>query len=265
VSVLLADTWALSWRWLIHLRRDSMSLVMGLLQPLMWLLLFGGLFSGFTTKNASIQESFGNVDYLTFYTSGVLAFTTLTNAVLGGIPLVFDRENGFLDRVLSAPVSRLSIVLSRFIYVTFYSLLQTYIVLGVAVVFMGVRFEASVPLVVLGVAVYSTLLAAGLTALSLALAFWASHVAFFTLTGVLLTPILFLSSAFVPLDRVPAGWRWVALANPLTHAIDPMRALLCGTASVGGHPDYALHAGVLVGFDIACFAFAVWAVKKRLD
>src|SRR2546421_4278295 len=157
---LVGATWALLWRWLLHLRRDIMSLSIGLMQPLFWLFLFGGLLRGFMSKNAGLEANFGDVDYLTFYTSGVLAFTTLTNSVLGGIPIVFDRENGFIDKILSAPVSRFSIVASRFIYVTFYSLLQTYIVLGCALL-MGVRFAANPLLVLAGVAVYSALLSAG--------------------------------------------------------------------------------------------------------
>jgi ABC-2 type transport system permease protein len=264
MTTLVTDTWALLWRWFIHLKRDRMSLSIGLMQPLFWLFLFGGIFRGFASQNAGFQQSFGNVDYLTFYTSGVLAFTTLTNAVLGGIPLVFDRETGFLDRILAAPVSRFSIVASRFVYVIFYSLLQTYLVLGCAWL-MGVRFAANPLYVVVGVAVYGALLAAGVTALSLALAFLAPHHVFFTITGFFLTPLLFLSSAFVPLDKIPGAWRAVALANPLTHAIDPVRALLCGAASVGGDANYALHALVLAAFDVVCFALAVRVVRKRLD
>lgn len=264
-STLAADTWALTWRWFIHLRRDIMSLTIGLMQPLFWLILFGGLLRGFMSRNTGLQENFGDVDYLTFYTSGVLAFTTLTNSVLGGIPIVFDRENGFIDKILSAPVSRFSIVLSRFIYVTFYSLLQTYLVLAVALL-MGVRFAASAPLALLGVAVYSALLSAGITALSLALAFKApAHHVFFTITGFFLTPLLFLSSAFVPIHKLPDTWRWVAMANPLTHAIDPIRALMCGEKSVGGDPQYALHAALLVVFDVLAFALSVQVVRKRLD
>ena len=263
MSTLVADTWALTWRWLLHAKRDIMSLSMGLMQPLFWLILFGGVFRGFAS-GANLRQSFGGVDYLTFYTSGVLAFTTLTNAVLGGVPLVFDRETGFFDRILSAPVSRLSIVLSRFLYITLYSLAQTYLVLGVALL-MGVSFQASTALALAGVAVYSALLAAGITALSLALAFTSNHVAFFTITGFFLTPLLFISSAFVPLDRLHGIWYALAVANPLTHAIDPVRALMCGTAAVGGDPAYALHAGALAIFDVVCFAVAVSVIKKRLD
>ncbi len=262
---LASDTWALLWRWGIHLRRDIMSLSIGLMQPLFWLVLFGGLFRGYMSKNAAFLADFGDVDYLTFYTSGVLAFTMLTNSVLGGIPIVFDRENGFIDKILSAPVSRMSIVASRFLYVTFYSLLQTYLVLGCAVL-MGVRFAAN-PLIALGgIAVYGALLSAGVTALSLGLAFKVKHhAAFFTITGFFLTPLLFLSSAFVPLHRLPDSWRLVAIANPLTHAIDPIRALLCGAKAVGGDPSYLTHAAVLAGFDLVAFVWSVHTVKKRLD
>jgi ABC-2 type transport system permease protein len=131
---------------------------------------------------------------------------------------------------------------------------------------MGVRFAANPFLVLAGIAVYGALLSAGVTALSLALAFSAPHHAvFFTITGFFLTPLLFLSSAFVPLHKLPDAWRFVALANPLTHAIDPIRALLCGAKSVGGDPAYVFHAAVLLAFDFVAFALSVRVIKRRLD
>ena len=271
LAVIASDTQALLWRWLIHAKRDIMSLTVGLIQPLIWLFFFGGLmrgvFSGGGGGALGVKLPEG-LDYMSFYVSGVIAFTLLTNAVLGGIPIVFDRENGFIDKILSAPISRISIVLSRFIYVTGYSLAQAFLVLGASVL-MGVRFQgdASAPIALLGVAGYGALLAAGVTALSLGLAFKAPHHAvFFTITGFVLTPFVVLSSAFVPLERIPEGWmRLVATWNPMTHTIDPIRALICGRAAVGGDPAYAFHALVLAGFDVLCLAWAVRAIRQRLD
>src|SRR4029077_17258078 len=140
---------------------DVMSLSMGLMQPLFFYA-FGGALRG--ALGPEMQKLSGGIDYLTFYTPGVLAFAMMTNAILGGIPIVFDRENGFIDKILSAPISRSSIVLSRFIYVTLYSLVQTFVVLAVGFA-LGVRFQgdASVPLVLAGIAGYGALLTAGIT------------------------------------------------------------------------------------------------------
>lgn len=260
------DVWALTTRWLIHAKRDTASLTLGLFQPLLWLVLFGGLMRGFVQKS-DLAASFGNVDYLTFYTSGILAFTMLTNAVGGGIPIVFDQEFGFIDKILSSPVSRSSIVVSRFVYVTLYSVLQSFVVLACAWV-MGMRFQGEAwPIALAGIVGFGALLSAGMTALSLALAFAApSHILFFTVIAFFLTPLLFLSSAFVPLAKLPDGpLRFVATWNPLTHAIDPIRALICGSASVGGDPSYVFHAAVLAVFDAAALLLAVTVIRRRLD
>ncbi|MBI3723925.1 ABC transporter permease [bacterium] len=267
MSHFLSDTRALTTRWLIHMKRDSASMMLGLFQPLLWLFLFGGLMRGFVGQ-AGLAASFGNVDYLTFYTAGVLAFTMLTNAVMGGLPIVFDMEFGFIDKVLSSPVSRSSIVVSRFVYVTLYSLLQAFFVLACAFL-MGARFQGGVewPLVLLGIAGFGALLAAGMTALSLALAFAApSHTLFFSVIAFLLTPFLFVSSAFVPLSKLPEGpIRFVATWNPLTHAIDPIRALMCGEQAVGGDPSYVFHCVSLAVFDLLAIALSVAVIKRRLD
>lgn len=275
IGLVVQDTRAMLGRWLIHMKRDVMSLTMGLFQPLFFFL-FGGLFRGVMSSGgtgAGGVDSLGGVDYLSFYTPGVLTFTMLTNAILGGIPVVFDRENGFIDKILSAPVSRTSIVASRFLYVTFYSLLQTMVVLVAGYAF-GFRFQGGVPapVALLGIVGFGALLTAGITALSLALAFTAPHHSiFFSITGFLTTPMLVLSTAFVPMSRIPEGWlRVIATWNPLSHAIDPIRALCCGPASVGADPAtigtfYASHLAFLAVFDVVCFVLAVRVIRSRLD
>jgi ABC-2 type transport system permease protein len=261
-AIVLQDTWTLLRRWLIHLRRDSMSLSIGLIQPLTFLL-FGVLFREvFRGGGMGADASMGN--YPAFFAVGVVVFTMLVNAFMGGIPIVFDRETGFMDKILASPVSRSAIVLSRFAYVTFFSLLQAFVVLGVAWVLLGIRFASPLG-TVLAVIAYGTLLSAGISAISLACAFlFPHHSMFFAITGFLMTPVLVLSSAFVPIERMPGWMELLARMNPLTHAIQPIRAMALGDSTQVFY-GYGGHAVALIAFDLVCLALAVRVVKKRLD
>jgi hypothetical protein len=80
-----------------------------LAQPMVWLLLFGHLFTKMPVPG-------GN--YLRFMTAGAVVMTTFNGCLTGGVELLFDRESGFLVRMLAAPASRVSLVTSRFIYLT---------------------------------------------------------------------------------------------------------------------------------------------------
>jgi len=260
---LVGDTLGLTRRWLIHLRRDKMSLTLGVIQPLILLVLVGPLLHHVVRDASELRdlmtERFQTDDYLTFLFSGVAVFTILVNSILGGIPVVFDRETGFMDKILAAPVSRLAIVASRFLYVVFYSLLQVGVISVVAVA-IGVRPEQ--PLLALGAVVgYGALLAAGITVLSLALAFvFPHHSIFFAITGFLLSPLLVLSPTFVARETMPGWMAAVAAFNPMTHAIEPIRSAFLGTDAT-----WLYSAGWLLAFDALCFAFAVGVIRKRLD
>lgn len=259
----LEDTWALTRRWLVHLRRDRMSLTLGIIQPLIMLTLVGPLLHHVVRDAGELQAAlrlrFQTDDYLTFLFSGVAAFTILVNSTLGGIPLIFDRETGFLDKILAAPVSRASIVASRFVYVIIYSLMQVGIVGAVAVA-IGVRPVDPLG-AVLALVAFGTLLCAGITALSLTLAFVLPHHSiFFAITGFLLSPLLVLSPTFVARASMPGWMQTIAQFNPMTHAIEPIRAAFLGTPS-----NALVSAGCLLAFDAVCFALAIRTFRKNLD
>jgi ABC-2 type transport system permease protein len=262
---LLADTWALTQRWLIHLRRDRMSLMLGIIQPLILLTLAGPLLHHVTRDagpvRALMTERFQTDDYLTFLFSGVAVFTILVNSILGGIPIVFDRETGFMDKVLASPISRLAIPASRFVYVIFYSLLQVGVI-GVVALLLGVRPHGD-PLFAVGVLVgYGALLCAGISVLSLALAFvFPHHSIFFAITGFMLSPLLVLSPTFVARASMPGWMQTVATFNPMTHAIEPIRAAFLGLP----HDGWLVSAGGLLFFDALCFALAVRVLRRRLE
>lgn len=269
MSYLLQDTWGLTQRWLIHLRKDRMSLMLGILQPLILLTLVGPLLDHVVNDAAELQrlmaDRFATTDYLTFVFSGIAVFTILINATLGGIPIVFDRETGFMDKIMASPVSRLSILLARFVYVVFYSFLQVGLITIVAVV-IGVRPEVPL-LAILALIAYGALLAGGITVLSLALAYiFPHHSIFFAITGFLLTPLLVLSPTFVALNTMPSWMATVAQLNPMTHAIEPIRAAFFATSwSEWATSARLVSAGGLIVFDALCLGLAVRVIKKRIE
>ncbi|TAE54826.1 MAG: ABC transporter permease [Oscillatoriales cyanobacterium] len=124
-SSLLADfiqeTLALTKRLFIQLQRRPSTLVAGIIQPLMWLVLFGALF-----KNAPAGLFGESQNYGQFLGAGVIVFTAFAGALNAGLPIMFDREFGFLNRLLVAPLaSRFSIVLASAIFIVTLSFIQT--------------------------------------------------------------------------------------------------------------------------------------------
>jgi ABC-2 type transport system permease protein len=118
---------ALCGRWAARLRREPLSVLALVAQPMVWLLLFGHLFS--RMANAAAVP-----DYLQFMTAGAVAMTTFNACIAGGVELLFDRETGFLVRLLASPAHRLSIVTSRFGYPAALTTVQSLIILAAAYV-----------------------------------------------------------------------------------------------------------------------------------
>jgi len=206
-------------RWVARLRRNPLGLATTLLQPVLWLVLFGNLLS---------QMASGTVpggDYLDFMTAAAVVMTVFNGAILGGMEILFDRETGFLERLLAAPINRLSIVTSRFMYVITLTSTQGLLIVATSYV-LGVRFAAG--LGGIGVILFvGALFGSGITTLSIILAFsLRGHGQFFELVGFLGLPVLFLSTALVPLDAMPMWMRIAAQWNPMTHAIEATRVLI---------------------------------------
>jgi len=185
----------------------------------MWLILFGALF-----QNAP-QGLFGtDVTYGQFLGAGVIVFTAFSGALNAGLPVMFDREFGFLNRLLVAPLaSRFSIVLASALYIMALSLIQTLAIIATsAVLGAGLPNLAGLLLVTLMVMV----LVLGVTALSLGLAFsLPGHIELIAVIFVTNLPLLFASTALAPLSFMPPWLQWVASLNPLSYAIEPVRYL----------------------------------------
>ena len=217
-SEILQETLALTRRLFIQLIRRPSTLLAGILQPLIWLFLFGALFA-----NAPEGLLPGGGSYGRFLGAGVIVFTAFSAALNAGLPVMFDREFGFLNRLLVAPLrSRASIVLASVIYITLLSLIQS-IAIIIAAGFLGYGWPSLAGMLIV-ISVLSLLIFA-VTALSLALAFsLPGHIELIAVIFISNLPLLFASTALAPLSFMPNWLSWLASINPLTFAIEPIRA-----------------------------------------
>ena len=214
---LFQETFALTKRLFIQLKRRPSTLLAGILQPIIWLFLFGALFSNAPKDFLPGVDSYGN-----FLGAGLIVFTAFSGALNSGLPLMFDREFGFLNRLLVAPLtSRLSIVLSSFLYITIISFLQSIVIMIISFL-LGYGFPDFLGLGI----VFTTLILLVLfvTSISLCLAFiLPGHIELIALIFVINLPLLFASTALAPISFMPNWLGWIASVNPLTFAIEPIR------------------------------------------
>lgn len=225
----LQETAAMTKRLFVQLQRRPATLIAGIIQPLMWLVLFGALF-----QNAP-QGLFGaQTNYAQFLGAGVIVFTAFSGALNAGLPVMFDREFGFLNRLLVAPLSsRFSIVAASALFIATLTLVQTGAIVATAAL-LGAGLPGLLGLaVVLAIVV---LLVLGVTALSLGLAFaLPGHVELIAAIFITNLPLLFASTALAPLGFMPPWLQWIAALNPLSYAIEPIRYVyLHADASLGG-------------------------------
>ena len=216
------ETKVQTWRWFLHSKRRPIVVISGLFQPVIWMSLFVLVFRN--SMSGAISEIFGEgVDYLDFVTPGALLFTAFNASLNAGVPVLFDRELGFLDRLRAAPLAdRFSIVLSSAIHISVMTLLQCFVIVAGTTI-LGVRFQGGL----LGAAVgllALVLVVLCFTSLSLGLAFqFRRHFEMLAVVMIITLPLIFLSSAFAPLERLPALLQGLVIFNPVTMAIEPLR------------------------------------------
>jgi ABC-2 type transport system permease protein len=216
----MQEVLALVRRWQIELLRERLNLFFSVTQPAIWLVFFGA-----GVERAIDTSVIGTDDYISFMLAGIIAFTVVGNGVSGAMPLLWDKETGYLDRLMSMPIARSSVIVSRFLFQVIQQSIQILLVVAVALI-LGVRIEAGA-LGIVVILVVAALLTMSVTAAFSALAYAVpQHGTFFAIVGFISLPLLFMSNAFVPLDAMPVWMRLVATVNPLTYAIEAMRVLV---------------------------------------
>jgi ABC-2 type transport system permease protein len=247
------EVMALARRWWIELLRERLNLVLSLAQPAIWLVFFGA-----GVERAIDATVIGTDDYIGFMLAGIVTFTIVGNGVSGAMPLLWDKETGYLDRLMSMPIARSSVIVSRFVFQVAQQSAQIVLVVLVALV-LGVRIAAG-PLGLLVILVAAALLTMSVTAAFSALAYAVpQHGTFFAIAGFVSLPLLFMSNAFVPLDAMPGWMEAVARLNPLTYAIEAMRTLVID----GWEPGVGTSLAVLALVAAVCLAAGTQQFRKQ--
>lgn len=253
----LSVTRRLSERWFREIGESVVGAsILLAVKPVVWYVLFGSLFQA-----VAALPAFPAGDYRAFILPGIVGLLALEYVTVGGHCVVDDIREGMLGKLWTAPISRTSVVVARVVVMGALNAFQVAVLLAIATL-DGVHLETGLA----GAAAlvgFSVALTAGLTALSLVVAYALKYeFAFSAVTSFLVLPVVFVSNAFVPTALMPGWLRVVADANPLTLAIGGMRTLvLDGWVAA----DVLPAAAVVVGFALVAGVGAVLAFERPME
>ena len=224
-----------------RLRHDPTELITRALQPALWLLVFGQVF----TRTRAIPT--GDLPYIDFMAPGILAQSVLFIAIFYGIAVIWERDLGIIHKLLVSPASRGALVVGKGVSAGLRGLAQAVIVYVLALS-LGVRLQFGAGSLIV-VALLVVLSSALFATFSLIVACVVKTRERFMGIGQLLTmPLFFASNAIYPISLMPTWLGVVARVNPLTYLVDALRTLLIvGAVSAAGVGlDFAVMAVVFV-------------------
>ncbi len=218
-----------------RLRHDFAELVTRALQPALWLLIIGQVFS----RSGAMHT--GSTPYLDFIAPGILAQSVLFVAIFYGINVIWERDLGIVQKFLASPTPRAALVLGKGLSAGIRTLSQAIVVCGLALV-LGVKLNGS-PLALFNVLAI-VVLAATLfgTFLLIIACIVKTRERFMGVGQVLTMPLFFASNAIYPTAIMPGWLKVVSHMNPLTYVVDALRTCMLagGTSGFSLAHDYAV-------------------------
>ncbi|MGG6296349.1 ABC transporter permease [Leptolyngbya sp. AN02str] len=230
------------------LRHDPVQLFTRAVQPVLWLTIFGQVF----TQVRGIPT--GGLSYIDFMTPGILAQSVLFMSIFTGLQVIWEKDLGILHKLMVSPAPRSALVLGKAIGAGVRCLSQLVIVYVVAL-FLQVNLDWN-PLAVVGVAIAVMLGAALFSTLSLIVSCWAqTHERVMGVGQLMMMPLFFASNAIYPISIMPTWLQVMSRLNPLTYLVDSLRTMML----VGQQPesyslwlDFAVLTGVSAGLIAFC-------------
>jgi ABC-2 type transport system permease protein len=234
-----------------NLMREPIWIAMMVIQPLIWLLLYGQLFSRIG------QLRGGASSYAEFLTPGIVCMNAFFGGSWSGMAMISDLDRHVIDRFLAAPVSRLAIVLSQVVRAGITAMLQALLLLVVGLA-LGVRVHGGLPgwLVVFAASALLAMAFAGLShGIALLLRKEASMIATANFIGL---PLMFLSAILLPTSSMPNWIAQVARFNPVNWGVLASRNAIVTGNHWGASGVYLL---LLVAATAVTSLFATWCFR----
>ncbi|HEV3053502.1 MAG TPA: ABC transporter permease [Solirubrobacteraceae bacterium] len=246
---LIRQTGYMTLRHLRELYRQPWFIAVALVQPIIWLLLFGALFK----KIVEIPGFHGH-SYIGFLSPGVVVMTAMFNSAWSGMALIEDIQKGVTARFLVSPVRREALIAGRILKEGVVVVIQSAIIVVLALI-VGATFPGGIGGIVVLFAV-SALLGATFGALSNGFGvIMRQEEALIGAVQFIVLPLTFLSSTFLQPNLMPGWIRHVSDFNPVNWAV------IAGRAATSSSPDWGLVAS-RVGFLVALLALCLWFATR---
>ncbi len=249
----LIEVLVLTQRNLLKIIRVPQLAFFSLVQPILFLTLFSQVFQGLarTPELARLH-----VKYIDFLLPAILITTVAQNAVQSAVGIATDLNTGVIDRFRSLPISRGSVLVARSVSDLLRSTMQALIMIALGTAVFGFRFHGSA-IGALSMLVIASVFAWALTWIFLALGVRTRNPETAQVAGFMfLFPLMFASSAFVPVKTLPGWMQVVAKLNPLSYMTDATRALALGWDTTPSVPQALLACAIVATIGISATALA---------
>ena len=249
--------WSLFAREVLRFLRQRSRIIGALVAPMMFWVLLGSGF-GRSFQPPSLSEE---IHYATYFFPGVIMMVVLFTAIFASISIIEDRNEGFLQGVLVAPVSRLAIVLGKVLGGAFLGTLQGMLILLLAP-FIGITYDVLQFFQALGVIFLSSL---GLSGLGFFLAWRMDSVqGFHAMMNILLFPMWLMSGAFFPAAGASMWVQILMMGNPMAYGLAAMRRVLQGPELSNALGEFQMTSSIIgmVVFVVVMLVMAAMAASR---
>ncbi len=254
------------WREAVKIFRSKSQLFSSIIQPILWLALYGISLNSFLTG----MPVFTGFSYFSSLVPGVIALTVLFTSLFGGIGILFDKIFGLIKEIAVAPIARTDIIIGKALGSQLRSIIQVVLVLiGGFILGASFTYPYTPVLAYIGLLGLIFLMGLGFTFFSSMIAIkLTSFEGLNAIMSLLTMPLFFTSGALVPIPAMPEPLQFIAYVNPVTYTVEGMKALLLpytpGFSMLTPDLMIPLSFIVLVGFTIVTLIGAVYLINRTV-